>query len=292
MEKRKASELILNTNGTVYHLDLHPENIADTIITVGDPSRVEMVSRYFDSIEFKGSKREFVTHTGRIGNKRLTVISSGIGPDNIDIVLNELDILANIDLPTGLSKEQHTSLQIIRLGTSGALHSDIPVDTLLLSESAFGLDNLLHFYKYDADDETRAMQQALLTHCAFPAAIQPYYFKASEHLVGMFGDDFLHGITLTAPGFYGPQGRQVHAPVRIPGLLDIVSTFRMDGKRITNIEMESAAIFGLSKILGHAAVSVNAILANRATASFSSDTHAAVDRLIRTALEVIVANSR
>ena len=287
MEKRNASELILNANGSVYHLNLHPEDIAETIITVGDPSRVEMVSRYFDALEFKGNKREFITHTGRIGRKRLTVISSGIGPDNIDIVLNELDILANIDLQSGLPKEQHTALQIIRLGTSGALHAYIPVDTLLLSEGAFGLDNLLHFYKYEPDQLATTMQQALLDHCQFPAVLQPYYFSADQKLVRQLGDGFMHGITLTAPGFYGPQGRQVHAPVRIPGLLDTVSAFRIKDKRITNIEMESAAIFGLSSILAHSAVSLNAILANRATGQFSTDSHQAVDHLIRSALEII-----
>ncbi len=279
--------MILNDDGSVYHLHLKPDHIADTIITVGDPDRVDSVSRHFDRIEFKGVKREFVTHTGYIGQKRLTVLSTGIGPDNIDIVLNELDMLANMDLENRQVRKVHKTLTIVRLGTSGTICSDIPVHSLIVSDGAAGLDNLLHFYHAEKTEEETAMEQAFNSWMDLPSGIVPYFFLADKELVQAFGSGFTSGITLTAPGFYGPQGRQVHAAIRIPDLLDRAAGFRSGQTRITNIEMESAAIFGLCRALGHRAGSVNVILANRATGQFSVDPHRAVEQMIIQALEVI-----
>lgn len=285
--QKSSSELILNDDGSVYHLKLLPEQVADTVITVGDPGRVEQVSRHFDVIEYEGTKREFVTHTGLIGKKRITVISSGIGPDNIDIVLNELHILASRDLTTGELLEQQRSLNIIRLGTSGTICEDIEVDSTIVSKAAFGLDNLLHFYRPYGNEAYQNIANSLQAHCNLPSMIKPYYFEADQKLLAKFNNWPLHGITLTAPGFYGPQGREVNLPNAVPDLISKLQTFRHDGERITNIEMESAAIFGLSHHLGHHALSVNVILANRATGQFSDQTHASVKRLIKEVLETI-----
>ncbi len=286
-KQERSSELILNDDGSVYHLKLFHEQVADTVITVGDPGRVEQVSRHFDVIEYEGTKREFVTHTGLIGKKRITVISSGIGPDNIDIVLNELHILASRDLTTGNLLEKPRSLNIIRLGTSGTICEDIEVDSTIVSKAAFGLDNLLHFYHPTGNAAYQEMADSLQAHCSFPSMIRPYYFEADNNLLSRFSKWPLHGITLTAPGFYGPQGREVNLPNAIPDLIGKLRTFRHGTERITNIEMESAAIFGLASHLGHHALSVNVILANRATGQFSNQAPASVKRLISEALETI-----
>lgn len=286
-EHPASSELILNSDGSVYHLKLHPGDIANTIITVGDPSRVDMVSKYFDSVEFRGTKREFITHTGRIGQKRLTVISSGIGPDNIDIVFNELDQLVNMDLVNRNRLANHTALQFIRLGTSGSICKEIETGELLLSVGAIGLDNLLHFYKKTNTHEELELLSDLQAQCAFPSTIQPYYFSADKSLLAKFGSGFMRGITLTSPGFYGPQGRQIHAELEIPDLLSKLINFRHNNMKITNIEMESSAIFGLASVLGHQALSINVLLANRANGKFSVDPTRDIDRLIRSSLEVI-----
>jgi uridine phosphorylase len=282
-----ASELILNADGSVYHINLHPHDIANTVITVGDPSRVEMVSKYFDAIEYKGAKREFITHTGRIGKKRLSVISTGIGTDNIDIVLNELDQLVNVDLTNRVRKTNHTTLTLIRLGTSGSICPDLETGSLVLSSGAIGIDNLLHFYQFENTAEELDVLREFHLQCSFPTTIQPYYFSASNTLINNFGSAYIHGITLTSPGFYGPQGRQIHASLKIPDLLTKIRQFRYQNRRVTNIEMESAAIYGLSSILKHEALSINVLLANRATGQFSENPMRDVDRMIETSLEVI-----
>jgi uridine phosphorylase len=279
------AELILNADGSIYHLGLHSHQLADTIITVGDPERVEQVSRHFDAVEHRVRRREFVTHTGRIGQRRLTVLSTGIGPDNIDIVLNELDALVNIDLQNRQPLAQQTSLQIVRIGTTGGLQADIPVDSHVCSTGAFGLDGLLHFYQADAYTKHTAVA-ALRAHCGerwhFPLA--PYYVGADAGLAQRFEQGFTRGITLTNPGFYGPQGRQLRAPVAYSGYLDMFVDFSFEGQRVVNLEMETAAILGLSALLGHRAASLSVVLANRAHGTFSSDPQRAVEGLIERVL--------
>lgn len=282
-----ASELILNADGSVYHLKLHPQDVATTVITVGDPSRVEMVSKYFDNIEFKGAKREFITHTGSIGNKRLTVISSGIGPDNIDIVFNELDQLVNFNLIDRTRNVEHTPIKLIRLGTSGSICPEIETGSMVLSTGAIGLDNLIHFYKNTNTIDELELLNDFKEQCNFPVGIQPYFFSADKSILSQFDCRFIHGITLTSPGFYGPQGRKIYAELGIPDLLSQVMRFRHNKMRITNIEMESAAIYGLARVLGHRALSINVLLANRATGQFSTDPLHDIDQMIRKSLEII-----
>lgn len=282
----KPSELILNPDGSIYHLHLLPEQIAPLIITVGDQDRVEQVSQYFDRIEHKVQKREFKTHTGWLGKTRISVISTGIGPDNIDIVLNEIDALFNIDLTTRQIKSTIQPLTFIRIGTSGGLQKEIPVDAMVASSGAFGLDGLLQFYQGE-DLQANPILSALTDHCQprweFPLA--PYYASADAALLQRFQNGFYQGITATNPGFYGPQGRQLRAKVKAPDYLDLLQTFSFKGNQIVNLEMETSAIYGLSAILGHKAVSLSAILANRATGHFSSDPGKSVRQLIETALE-------
>lgn len=279
-----SSELVLNSDGSIYHLHLHPENIAPTIITVGDPDRVAMVSKYFDHIEFTMQKREFVTHTGRVGNKRLTVISTGIGTDNIDIVLNELDALVNIDLKTRTPLPETTQLTIIRLGTSGSLHPDIPVDSLVVSSFGLGFDGLLHFYHFQPD-ETES--QLLAGFPPLQNGVIPYIARASQTLLQNIGHGFTTGITATCSGFYGPQGRQLRLQPALPGLLNQLQQFSDGQRRVTNFEMETAAIYGLSRLLGHRALSVNVIMANRVLGIFSPNPYKAIDHLIQTMLPLI-----
>lgn len=284
MKKIPASELVINGDGSIYHLNLRPEHIADTIITVGDPGRVSMVSKYFDSVEFEGHKREFVTHTGRIGSKRLTVISTGIGPDNIDIVINELDALVNIDLESRQTKSEQKSLNIIRMGTSGCLQPGVAVGSLVLSAFAVGLDNLLHFYKF-SPSETESSLYKKLIETQFPFPTRPYVIQGSTTLLDSIGEGFQHGITMTAPGFYAPQGRSVRLQSRIQDALEVLRDFRFQKWPVMNFEMESSAIYGLSKLLGHQALSCNVILANRADKTFSNDPKGITDNMIRTMLE-------
>lgn len=284
----KPSELILNRDGSIYHLHLQPEQVAPLIITVGDPERVARVSRYFDRVECRVRKREFVTHTGWLGKTRLSVISTGIGPDNVDIVFNELDALFNIDLATRRVKPQHTPLTFIRLGTAGSLQLEVAVDSLVASTSAIGMDGLMQFY--DAPEQQQhPLLAALRSHCKgewdFPLA--PYCSEGDPGLLRHFSESFHLGITATNPGFYGPQGRQLRAPLRQPLYLDLLQTFQYREKRIVNLEMETAAIYGLSQLLGHRAVSLSAILANRAAGQFSSNPARSVRRLLEIALEKI-----
>ena len=287
--KIPESELVLNPDGSIYHLNLHPEQVADTIFLVGDPGRVPKLSKYFDKIEHQVQKREFITHTGRLGNKRLSVISTGIGPDNIDIVLNELDALANIDLKTKTVKEKLTALRLIRLGTSGSLCDDIPVDSLVISAYGLGLDNMLSFYGYRPDDgEAELMRTFTDFISSFEMSLRPNAARGSQALLEQLNEGLTTGITMTCAGFYGPQGRRL----RLGSIIDTdffrqAGDFSFQGLRLTNFEMETAAIFGLARLLGHEAASCNAILANRVNNVFSKNPAAAVENLIKNVLEKV-----
>jgi uridine phosphorylase len=288
MQRIAESELIINSRGAIYHLDLLPEEIAQTIITVGDPDRVAMVSKHFDNIELKRQHREFVSHTGTIGGKRLTVISTGIGPDNIDIVLNELDALANIDFSSRYVKEELTHLNIIRIGTSGSLQADVPVDSFVASTHGLGLDNLLNFYRMEHNDEENQLLQSFITHTQLNSTIsQPYISGASSSLLKHFVANYQHGITVTCPGFYGPQGRILRLGIKNPELINRLTHFTFGQHRITNFEMETSSIYGLGRLLSHHCLSLNAIVANRVQMQFSKDGNAAVERLIKQSLEII-----
>ncbi|SFW88302.1 nucleoside phosphorylase [Chitinophaga sancti] len=282
------SELILNNRGAVYHLDVRPEELADTIITVGDPDRVEVVSKHFDKVEVSRQHREFVTHTGYIGKKRITVVSTGIGTDNIDIVLNELDALANIDFASRTIKSQLTALKVIRLGTSGSLQGSVPVDSFVVSSHGLGLDNLLPWYQF----ENTAAEKDLLA--AFgkqvviqPGSAKPTLFSASEALANQFKDGYHTGITITCPGFYAPQGRALRGKLSHPDLLDQLTAFTDGAHFISNFEMETSAIYGLGRILGHDCLSISVIVANRVKKEFSKDGGAAVEALIQKSLGII-----
>jgi len=278
------TDLILNQDGSIYHLNLLPEDIANTVITVGDPERVSEVSQYFDRIELKKGKREFITHTGYLGSKRLTVLSTGIGTDNIDIVLNELDALVNIDFKTRKLNNKLKSLDIIRIGTSGAIQEDIPMDSILVSEYGLGLDSLMQYYVHEVSSDERLLQDALRTHFHSLEGILPYISSADHGLLKTIGKDLIKGITLTAPGFYSPQGREVRAKASFSGLLKLFRSFSFEGQRITNLEMETAGIYALSKALGHKAISINAILANRVNYKFSSNPAKTIDGAIQLVL--------
>jgi uridine phosphorylase len=287
----QSSELILNPDGSIYHLNLKPENIAHDIIFVGDQDRVEKITAHFDSIEFTTQKREFKTQTGMYKGKRMTVLSTGIGPDNIDIVINELDALVNIDLHTRQPKTSLTALNIIRIGTSGSLQADIPVDSIVMSKYALGLDNMLRSYQVDNITDA-SLEEAFLSHTNWDSRKgQPYAVQCSEKLEKMIESADIHkGITATAGGFYGPQGRVLRLPLQDAGLNSKMDNFSYNGNRITNLEMETAAIYGLSALLEHNALSMNAIIANRASGTFSADPYAAVNKLIEYTLDKI-ANS-
>lgn len=288
MQPIAPSELILNSRGAIYHLNLLPEELAPVIITVGDPDRVQEVSKHFDEVEFTTNHREFVTHTGRLGSKRITVVSTGIGPDNIDIVLNELDALVNIDLTSRTVKNSLQSLYIIRIGTSGALQADIPVDDFVVSTHGLGIDNLLNFYTHDINNEEKNLLQQFITHTQVNEQVsQPYINTASSALLKHFVEGFHHGITVTCPGFYGPQGRVLRLGISHPDLIDRLTEFQMGNHRITNFEMETAAIYGLGKLLGHQCISLSAIVANRVNHTFSGNGALAVENLIEKALEII-----
>lgn len=288
MQAIEESEFILNSRGAVYHLDLRPDELATTVLTVGDPDRVKKVTRYFDAIEHQGQHREFVTHTGRIGQKRITVVSTGIGTDNIDIVLNELDALVNIDLNTRTVQPQLTQLTIIRIGTTGALQKDIPVDGWIASTHGLGIDNLLNFYRHEENSEEKELLQSFSTQTQLHHRLaQPYISSASASLLRHFTKGFHQGITVTCPGFYGPQGRVLRLGLSQPDLVDRMTGFSYGPHRITNFEMETAGIYGLGKILGHSCLSLNAVIANRVTRQFSPDGDAAIESLIQRTLGIV-----
>jgi len=276
----KESELILNPNGSIYHLNLKPENISDTILFVGDQDRVEKVTAHFDTIEFSTQKREFKTQTGTYKGKSITVISTGIGTDNIDIVFNELDALVNIDFETRSIKKNLTSLTIIRLGTSGAIQEDIPVGSLLLSERAVGFDNLLHFYK-DTSILDETFSEVFIAHTNWSSRkSSPYVVSPDATLLKLFSSpEIIRGCTATNVGFYGPQGRKVRLPIEDPGFIKKIASFRYNGMRITNLEMETSGIYGLAKLLGHRAISLNAILVNRVNGTFSKNPEQVIENL-------------
>ncbi len=285
----KHSELILNPDGSIYHLNLKPSNIAETIIFVGDQDRVEKVTKHFESIEFTTQKREFKTTTGIYKGKRISVISTGIGPDNIDIVLNELDAVVNIDLETRRIKTKHTSLNIVRIGTSGSLQKDIPIDSFLLSSHALDLNGMLHAYQVEAISHPK-IEDAFVNHTkwnnkkSYPLVIS----NASELASKIVSEKTYSGITATAGGFYGPQGRVLRLALQDADINSKIDSFNFEGNRITNLEMETSAIYGLSKLLGHKAVSMNAIIANRANGTFSQNPGKIVADLIKYTLDKLV----
>lgn len=278
------SELIINADGSIYHLNLLPEDIADTIIFVGDPDRVPLVSRYFDEIEVKKGKREFITHTGTIKGKRLTVISTGIGTDNIDIVLNELDALVNIDFTTKTLKPEIKSLDIIRIGTSGSIQGNISMGTVLASDFAIGFDTLMQYYKKPYTEPEVQLQAAVIDHFG-DLTFKPYVGRASQKLLEQFAFDLPKGITMTAPGFYGPQGRMVRSQNTYPDLIKKANSFEIFGRHLTNLEMETAGIYALANMFGHHAISINAILASRVNETFSTNPQEVVDKAIRLVLD-------
>ena len=286
----EASELILNADKSIYHLNLLPEDIAETIIVVGDQNRVPQVSNFFDTISTKKAKREFITHTGTYKGKRITVLSTGIGTDNIDIVLNELDALANINFDSRTIKKKLTQLQIVRIGTSGAIQPDIPVDSFVLSEYALGFDGVLHFYAHENiihPDFTKAF----VNHTDWsPLKPMPYLVKCDDALGAIIRSNRIrYGVTVTNSGFYGPQGRKLRLDLQDPGLNDKMQSFEFKGMKISNLEMESSAIYALSKLMGHRAVSLNCIIANRATGEFSQNPLQAIENLIQYTLDKLTS---
>ncbi|MDE1193307.1 MAG: nucleoside phosphorylase [Arachidicoccus sp.] len=279
------SELIINSRGAIYHLDLKPEELAQNIITVGDPDRVQQISKYFDKIEITRQHREFITHTGTLGKKRISVISTGIGPDNIDIVYNELDALANIDFSTRTIKEKLSSLNIIRIGTCGSLQAEIPVDSAIASTHGLGIDNLLNFYLHENNSEELEIINHFIHHTQIDSKTNPYIFTAGSALLSRFTEGYHHGITVTCPGFYGPQGRILRIGLRYPSLIDSLTTFSYSNHKIANFEMETSAMYGLCKLLGHQCLSISAVVANRISQTFSKDGLLAVENTIKKVLE-------
>ena len=286
-----SSELILNPNGSIYHLNLLPDHISDTILTVGDPARVTQVSRHFDSVEFEGTHREFVTHVGYYRGKRLTVLSTGMGTDNIDIVMNELDALVNIDFVSRTVRpvEERLSLRIIRLGTSGSLQADVPIGTMLATEHAVGLDSLMQFYPLMETGLETEIATELQQTLGLPFA--PYVVRGSDLLREQLGAGMTMGNTLTCPGFYGPQGRRLRLDLRQPDYIARLQGFRhqsAEGEfRLSNFEMETAGYYALGRLLGHDVLSLNAIVANRATGEFAENATAVVDAMIERTLQLL-----
>ena len=285
--KISETDLILNPDGSVYHLNLLPKNISDTIIAVGDPSRVYKVSQYFDEIEFEMNKREFITHVGTFNGKKITVISTGMGTDNVEIFLTELDALVNIDLKTREVKSRKKKLKIVRVGTSGALQEDIPVGSHLVSNYAVGLDSLMQFYDLPMDAFEKKIAADIKTKCKLP--LVPYVVKGSDTLLKQVGFDMISGNTVTTPGFYAPQGRKVRAATQMPKLLEDLNYYHNKSSEfwLTNFEMETAGYYSMGRLLGHEVLSVNAIIANRIKNKFSKDPEKVIDDLIKKVLERI-----
>jgi uridine phosphorylase len=283
MPKISETDLILNPDGSVYHLSLLPKNISDTIIAVGDPSRVYMVSQYFDEVEFEMNKREFITQVGKYNNKRITVISTGIGTDNVEIFFTELDALVNIDLKTREPKPRKKRLKIIRVGTSGALQEDIPIGSHLISDYGVGLDNLMSFYDLPMDDYETGLAHDIQKKVGLP--FMPYVVKSSDELRAQIGKDMLVGNTVTCPGFYAPQGRELRLPIRYPRLLEDLNYYHKGDLWLTNFEMETSAYYAMGRLLGHDVVSANAIIANRMKNKFSKNPTKVIESLIEKVLE-------
>jgi uridine phosphorylase len=288
MKPIASSELILNHDGSIYHLNLRPEQLANDIIVVGDPGRVKMVSAHFDTIEHQVQNREFVTHTGTYKGKRISVIATGIGTDNIDIVLNELDALVNIDLKARTLKPEHQKLNIIRIGTSGGLQEELDVNTFVMSSKSIGFDGMLNFYRMRNSVSNPVMEKAFKSHMNWSINLNnPYFVAASDVLMNQIGKGLNHGITISAPGFYGPQGRILRLDIEVPDMNEKLRSFRFENEKIMNYEMESSAIYGLSQMLGHEALTICVIIANRYNKQYSEDYHPAVDKLIKLVLDRI-----
>ena len=280
------SELIINGDGSVFHLHIRPEELADNVILVGDPGRVDMISSYLTDIEFRHSSREFVSCTGKYNGKRITVLSTGIGTDNIDIVMTELDALANVDFATREIKEQKKSLNILRIGTSGAIHADIPIGSFVYSEISVGCDGLINWYADRSKIALEDYEEAFKAHVGWNKHLtDPYFVKAGEKMTEKFRDCSIFGMTISASGFYGPQGRVIRIPLAMEDMIDKFETFRYDGKRITNFEMEGSAIAGLAAHLGHNAGTICCIIANRYIGSSNPDYKPQVEALVKLALE-------
>ncbi len=286
------SELILNTDGSIYHLNLLPEHVAPTIFTVGDPERVGEVSKHFDKIEVRRQHREFVSHIGTFKGQRVMVISTGIGTDNIDIVMTELDALVNIDFETRAVKQKLTPLSIIRLGTSGSIHESVAVDSLVVSEMAIGLDNLMHFYDAEQSSNEFGMADQLADYLEAKSeelVLMPYVFSADKTLLKMFGaTQFTKGITVTSSGFYAPQGRILRGRATEPKLVQLLNGFKTKNGILTNIEMETAGIYGMARLLDHKAISVSAILANRLTGQFSPNPQQVIEKMIEQVINIVI----
>ena len=290
MKILKESELIINKDGTIYHLNLRPGQVADDVILVGDPGRVGKISKYFDKVELKIQNRELITHTGYIGNKRLSVISTGMGTDNIDIVMNELDALVNIDFENRIVKENLTKLNIVRLGTSGAIQADIPINSYVVSTYGIGLDGMLHYY-FCENTINKEMTAAFIEHTKWDDSLPvPYFVACSEQLARKIGRGMIKGFTATAPGFYGPQGRVLRVPLQFPYLNDKLMEFRYKNERIVNFEMETSALYGLGNLLGHNMLTVCAVIANRVLNTYSKDHQKTIDKLIQIVLEKITVS--
>ena len=286
------TELILTPENRVYHINLKAEDIADDVIVVGDQYRVPQISAHFSSIEFKTNHREFVTHTGIYKGKRITVLSTGIGTDNIDIVMNELDAAVNINPVTRTLNEKHRTLNVIRLGTSGALQADIPVNGLVVSSHGLGLDGLLNFYDGWQTINDNAISESFIKHTNWlPNLPYPYCVEASLPLLNKFKEGNFVGITATAPGFYGPQGRQIKLKAAMPNLNELLTDYKLDNNRITNFEMETSALYGLGKLLGHNCLTICVIIANRVRKEFTSDYKKSVEVLIESCLQKLVDNN-
>ncbi len=292
MNRIPESELILDRRGAIYHLGVRPEEIANTILLVGDPDRVKKVSRHFDKIEFTFQHREFITHTGTLGGKRISVLSTGIGPDNIDIALNELDALANIDFETRAIKPFLSSLNLIRLGTSGSLQKHIAVDSFVAGTHGLGFDNVMHFYQQQQNNAEKKLIDAFQLHTGLTKGnVIPYVYGGSPALLQAFVNGYTQGITIGCPGFFGPQGRVLRLGLAYPGLIDKLTHFMHGENFIANFEMESSAIYGLSRLMGHQSVSLNVIVANRVAQQFSADSNKAVERLIEHSLNRLVSSN-
>ena len=280
------SELIINADGSAFHIHIRPDELADTVIMVGDPGRVDMIAEYLTDLEFRHASREFVSVTGRYNGKRLTVLSHGIGPDNIDIVMTELDALANIDFATREVKPEHKTLHILRIGTSGALHADIPLGSFILSHMSVGFDGVMNWYANREKVTDIEVEEAFKAHMNWdPHLPSPYFVKASDEIIRRFADCTVKGVTISAPGFYGPQGRVVRVPLAMPDMLENIESFRFGDYRITNFEMESAPLAGLARHLGHEACTVCCAIANRYLQSSNPDYKPQIRKLIELALD-------
>jgi len=284
--KYPESELIMNKDGSVYHLSLRPQDISDIILTVGDPSRVHKVSQYFDEVTFEMNKREFITHTGLYKGRKITVMSTGMGTDNVEIMMTELDIITNINLKKRENKSRKKSLKIIRIGTSGALQEDVPLDSLLVSQYAIGLDTLMYFYNLNRTEAEENVEAALQLEAELP--FRPYCVEGSSKLFKHFSTDTGVGNTVTCPGFYAPQGREMRIPIRYPNIVDKLAEFHYGDLWLTNFEMETAGYYALGRLYGHEVISCNAIIANRATKEFSKHADKTIDNLIKYVLDKAV----